>query len=304
MHAQQRVAELSRWQYGLVSSAQLAAAGVGPNAISAWASSGRLHRIHRGVYAVGHRALSREAHLLAAVLAVGRGAAVSHRSAGAVWDLLRDRGNRHRRVVDVITPRRVSRRPGITPHFAPRLHSRELMHWDRIPITTPARTLLDLAASLSEDRLRRVVRQAQADRLVVQYDLEEQLARVSAHTPGARRLAAVVAPGPTPTRSVMEDRMLDLLQRRGFPRPQPNVRIALPDRTVEVDFLYADRRLVLETDGDRFHGTRLAREADAARQAALETAGYRVVRLNWQQVDSEQDQTAARLRRIFGDETG
>jgi very-short-patch-repair endonuclease len=178
----------------------------------------------------------------------------------------------------------------------------DVMSWQRIPVTTPARTLLDLAAVVSPDVLRRAVRQAEVDGLARQRELERQLARAPRRRRGSRRLAAILELGPARTRSELEDRMLALLVAHGFPRPLTNAHVRALTRTVEVDFLFPELRLVLETDGDRYHGTRLAREADAARQADLEAAGYRVVRLNWRQVTAEQEQTVRRLRRIVGDQ--
>ena len=273
--------------------------GVEPHRIVAWTKAGRLHRVHNGVYAVGQPALSSEAHLLAAVLSVGPDAVMSHQSAALTWGFIRSAGDPRREAVDVSAPRRLNRRARIRTHFAPTLERQDRMFWDRIPITTPARTLRDLASVLSEDALRQAIRRAQVDKRTILRDLDEHLVRMRPCAPGARRLAAVLAEGPTPTRSELEDGMLALLARHGFPRPQVNVPLQLPGRQVEVDFLYPDRRLVLETDGDRFHGTRLAREADAARQADLETAGYRVVRLSYQQVIHDEQRTVARLRRIF-----
>lgn len=302
MQAPQSVALEARKQHGLVTSSQLRAAGVTANVTSAWVHSGRLHRIHHGVYAVGHRALSREAWLMAAVLAVAPDAAVSHRSAGRLWGLVRDRVDPRQTPVDVIAPRRARRRRGIRVHFAASLPRRDLTRYAGIPVTRPARTLLDIAAVLPTDALRRAVRQAEVDGLARQGDLDAQLARTPPRYPGVRRLAAIVALGPARTRSELEDRMLALLRRRGFPTPLINARVAGVANTVEVDFLFPDLRLVLETDGDRYHGTRLAREHDAARQADLEAAGYRVVRLNWRQVTAEEEQTVRRLRRIVGDQ--
>lgn len=303
MNAHKRVAATARRQYGLITAEQLRRLGVSADTTTCWARAGHLHRVHRGVYAVGHRALSREAHVLAAVLAIGPDAAVSHWSAARLWGLLPDRGDLRRDPVDVIVRRRLVRRKGIRAHFTSALHRADTMWWDRIPVTTPYRTLLDLASVLPEDRLRRAVRQAEVDRLVRQSGLEDQLARAPPHSPATRRLARVIAPGPTPTRSELEDAMLELLARHGFPRPQVNVPLQLPGRRVEVDFLFPQMQLVLETDGYRFHGTRLAAEADAARQADLETAGYRVVRLNYRQVIDDEQRTVARLRRIVDQQT-
>jgi very-short-patch-repair endonuclease len=302
VHAARRVAATAARQHGLVTTAQLLAAGIVPDTITAWVRRGQLHRVHRGVYSVGHRALGNEGWLLAAVLAIGSDAAISHLSAGRLWGVVRDRINVRRSAVDVASPRRVRRRPDIRTHHAPGLDCGDRMVFGRIPITTPARTLLDLAGLLPEDRLRRAVRQAEVERLVNRHDLRFQLSRAPAGRPASSRLAAVIAIGPAPTRSELEDRTLDLLLRHDFPRPLVNVHVQALHRSFEVDFLFPELRLVLETDGDRYHGTRLAREADAQRQADLEAAGYRVVRLNWRQVTREQDQTVRRLRRIVADQ--
>jgi hypothetical protein len=302
VHAARRVAATAARQHGLITTAQLLAAGIVADTITTWVRRGRLHRVHRGVYAVGHRALGDEGWLLAAVLAVGPDAAVSHLSAGRLWGVVRDRINVRRSAVDVISPRHVGRRPDIRTHYAPLLERGDRMLFGRIPITSPARTLLDLAGVIPEDRLRRAVRQAEVERLVNQEDLRFQLSRAPPSRPASSRLAAVIAIGPTPTRSELEDRTLDLLLRHDFPRPLINVAPPGLDRRLEVDFLFPDLRLVVEADGDRYHGTRLAREADAQRQADLEAAGYRVVRLNWRQVTREEDQTVQRLRRIVADQ--
>jgi hypothetical protein len=302
LHAGRRVAATAARQHGLVTTAQLLATGIASDTITAWLRRGRLHRVHRGVYSVGHRALGDEGWLLAAVLAVGPDAAVSHLSAGRLWGVVRDRIKVQRSAVYVISPRHVRRRPYIRTHHAPGLDRGDRMLFGRIPITSPARTLLDLAGLLPQDRLRRAVRQAEVERLVNRRDLEFQLSRAPAGRPAPCRLAAVIAVGPAPTRSELEDRTLDLLLRHDFPRPLINVAPPGLDRKLEVDFLFPDLRLVVEADGDRYHGTRLAREADAQRQADLEAAGYRVVRLNWRQVTREEGQTVRRLRRIVADE--
>ena len=156
-----------------------------------------------------------------------------------------------------------------------------------IPVTTVPRTLLDLADVVGEDRLRRAVREAFVRRRVDERRLRAAVERGNGRR-GARRLAALLADGPTATRSELEDRFLELLRAHGLPRP------------VEADFLFADARLVVETDGARFHDNRIAREADAMRQAMLEAAGYRVLRVTWRQVTREPQQTARRVRAALG----
>ncbi|HUB77054.1 MAG TPA: DUF559 domain-containing protein [Solirubrobacteraceae bacterium] len=168
-----------------------------------------------------------------------------------------------------------------------------------IPVTTVPRTLLDLADVVGEDRLRRAVREAFVRRRVDERRLRAAVERGNGRR-GARRLAALLADGPTATRSELEDRFLELLRAHGLPRPGVNVRLGGLPRPVEADFLFADARLVVETDGARFHDNRIAREADAMRQAMLEAAGYRVLRVTWRQVTREPQQTARRVRAALG----
>lgn len=257
---------------------------------------GRLHVVHRGVYAVGHGALAEHGRLLAAVLALGDGAVLSHISAAMLWGFWQpdqDDG------VDVTVARRLRQRPGIRVHAVRALDPGDITRRARISVTVPARTLLDLADVVRSDRaLRRSVHEAEVQRRVSHRQLQEQLDRAAGRR-GASRLSKLIAVGPAPTRSELEDRTLELMRRHGFPRPETNVRLATMAGPVEVDFHFPDCGLVVETDGDAYHGTRLAREADARKQALLEAAGYRVIRLLWSEVTREQEQTVVRLRRAL-----
>ncbi len=169
---------------------------------------------------------------------------------------------------------------------------------NRVPVTTVARTLLDLADVAGEPVLTRAVREALVQRRVDERALRVQLTRAGGRR-GAGRLASLIAPGPSPTRSVLEDRVLEMLRAHGLPPPAVNVVLGGLPRRVEVDFFYADASLILEADGARYHANRFARDADAARQAMLEAAGYRVLRLNWAQVTLDPDPTASRVRRAL-----
>jgi very-short-patch-repair endonuclease len=291
----QRIAALAEDQHGLVTAAQLRAAGVSSSSVSRRLQAGRLHSVHHGVYAVGHRAPNADARLHAAVLAVGGDAVLSHISAAGLWGLLRVELLDPSRPTDVITTRHLGRRRGIRVHRTPTLARRDTTRQSGIPVTTPARTLLDLAGVAPANWLGRAVREAEVLRLV---DVSQLLA-ASASRRGAARLRELVSDGPAPTRSELEDRTLDLMRRHGLPRPLVNATVRAGGRAYEVDFLFQEHRVIVEADGERYHGTALARRADAARQAALEVAGYRVVRLTWQQVTREGAQTAARLRRVI-----
>lgn len=288
------LAKLACRQHGVVTVRQLRACGLGDTAISHRVRAGRLHRLHRGVYAVGHAAVSWRGRYLAAVLAVGPHAVLSHRSAAVVWGLVEVRP----RLTDVTVARAARSRRGIRVHDVRRLDARDWTRAHGIPVTTVARTLLDLADVLGPGALRRVVREAYAQRRVDERQLHAMLIRARGRH-GAPRLEALVAPGPVATRSELEDRLLDLVLASGLPRPLVNAGLEGLPRRVEVDFLFAEAGLVVEADGARYHENRVARDADVARQAMLEAAGYRVLRVNWKQVTRQQDETVRRLRRAL-----
>ena len=166
------IAELAGRQHGMVGRAQLLALGVGRGAIDHRLACGRLHLVHPGVYAVGHRVVSTEGRWMAAVLASGRTAVLSHRSAGARWGL---RSNTRPRI-EVTVPRRRYARPGIQPHVA-QLPADEITVVEGIPVTTPPRTLLDLAAVLAPHTLRRAVDEAEMLRLSDSLSLADLVAR-------------------------------------------------------------------------------------------------------------------------------
>ena len=167
-----------------------------------------------------------------------------------------------------------------------------------IPITTATRTLLDLAGVLDDRSLARAVHEAEVQGLATNAELRVRL-RDSAARRGTPALRELVDDGPRPTRSALEDATLALLQRHGFPRPRTNTRLpGLPD-WVEVDFHFAGTGLVVEVDGDRFHSTHWRRRMDARKQALIEDAGYRVIRLTWEQVVHQEQQTVRRLRQAL-----
>ena len=293
----EQIARLASGRHGLVTAAELRAIGLSKQAIHDRARSGRLHRIHRGVYAVGHRAMNTEQLLQAAVLAVGDDAVLSHLSAAVLWGLVRP-SNLDLQRIDVATTRRLNPRRGIRLHLVGALPESDLTSRAGIPVTAAPRTLVDLAGVVAMPILRRAVRQAEVERLADLRAIDAQLG-LAACRRGVRQLRELVSAGPAPTRSVLEDRTLDLLRRHGFPRPLINATVRTADRRYEVDFLFPERKLIVEADGERYHAGHAARVNDAAKQAALETAGYRVVRLTWSQVVHQQAQTAERLRRIF-----
>lgn len=281
-------------QFGVVTGGQLRGLGMTQRAIEGRVAAGRLHRLHRGVYAVGHQNLSTNASFIAAVLAVGDGAALSHASAAALFGFAAaEHGPVH-----VTVARRVAQRKGIAVHPVRALPVEDTTRHHGIWTTTAARTLLDLAGVLTERALRRAVHEAEVQRRVNQRQLEDQLARANGRT-GAALLEAVVADGPTPTRSELEERTLELLIECGY-QPKTNACVEDVPGEPEVDFFFPEFRLVVEADGGRYHDTPHRRREDAKKQALLEAHGYRVIRVTWHQVTRKKEQTALRLAAATG----
>ncbi|MEK6277465.1 MAG: type IV toxin-antitoxin system AbiEi family antitoxin domain-containing protein [Actinomycetota bacterium] len=276
------LARLAERQHGVVARRQLFALGLGPRTIERRIARERLHRIHRGVYAVGHRSLSAHGHWLAAVLAAGPGAVLSHRSAAALWELRPAAGSR----IDVTVRARARRsRPRIAIHVTRDLRDRDRVQRAGIPVTSVARTLLDLGGMLSEAQLARAVEEAERlDRL----DLRA-IDDVCLRGRGRRGLGALLGvladhSDPVPlTRSELERAFLDLCHEHRLPLPRVNHFIA----GFEVDAVWLGQRLVVELDGYAFHRTRGAFERDRARDAALLLAGYRVLRFTHRRLERE-----------------
>jgi hypothetical protein len=283
------IARLAARQWGVVSLADLRAAGLSANAVAHRVRGGRLHPLHRAVYAVGHPAPPSEGRFLAAVLACGPGAALSHVSAAALWDLVPWDGRRPE-----VTAAACRAHPGIRTHRSALLDATDVTRHRGIPVTAPARTLLDVAAALDERALRRAVREAQARYRVTVGQLRAVLDRHAGRR-GARALARIVATGPAPTRSELEDVVLDLVLDAGFPHPQVNVPLVVGGRLLVPDFRWPDARVIVEADGAAWHEGSVAREDDAGRQALLERCGERVLRVTWRQAVLRPRETLARI---------
>jgi hypothetical protein len=274
-----------------VSRAQLAELGVSAATIDHWVRRSRLLVVHRGVYALGHGALRVEGRRLAAVLACGPGAVLSHRSAAAHWELLRTEQTR----ADVTTPRTRRAIPGIRLHRSRSLDEKDTTTHEGIPITTIARTLLDLAATVRADRLERALAQAERLQLYDHRAIENVLERSNGH-PGTGALARATAQEPKLTRSELEAMFLALVRRAGLPEPDANSSLDAPDHPgLEPDFYWPALRLVVETDGWETHGTKSAFRSDRRKDAALTAAGYRVMRFTYDDVVYEPDTVVARL---------
>lgn len=267
----------------MIENAELWACGLTRGGVMRRLKKGLLHEIHRGVYAWGHDGLEWRGRCLAAVKACGPGAALSHYSAAALWRLVEIDESRP---IDVTVPMRGAREiPGVSIHRT-RVPF-EVVSLDGIPVTTPARALLDFATMAPFDVLRRAVREAMARKRAGVRDLVAVRGRT-----GTKNLTKILADGYTPTRSELEDAVLDLIQHGGIAKPQINRR----DGNTMPDFRWPEQRLILEADGKAWHDHRLAREDDVSRQASLEAAGWRVLRVTWAQAIDQPQQTIARLK--------
>jgi hypothetical protein len=270
-----QAAELAATREGVLSIRELRTCGLDDHAVGVRVRNGWLHRLHRGVYAVGHAGVSLRGRFRAAVLACGNGTALGWFAAAADWEFIPWK----ERQIDVIVTRGGARRiEGVRVHRSRSLTRRDVEWRNEIWVTTPARTLLDLATVLSERALRRAARQAQALKLVTIAELVEIAERHNGHH-GAGRLRAVVMDGPAPTASPLEDTLLDLLDGAGIERPEINAPLRLGGRRIVPDFLWRARRLAIEADSVTWHDHKLTRENDADKQAILEAAGWRVVRV-------------------------
>ena len=285
------VSERAAGEWGVLSVSELLACGLSHSGVQRRVERGWLHRLHPGVYAVGHSAVSPEGRFLAAVKASGPSALLSHFSAAELQDFI-DAADRPPHVT-VPAPRR-RRPPGIRVHRTAVLLPQDVIRVQGIPVTTPARTIVDLAGYLTEKGLRRLVRRAQGERRVNVQQIVDTLDRLGSRR-GSGRLRKSLATGPAPTRSELENIVLDLILRGGFEHPDVNKPLMLGGRRVIPDFRWPVQRLVVEADGAAWHDNALARAEDAERQALLEAHGERVVRVTWNQAVAQPAQTLARL---------
>jgi very-short-patch-repair endonuclease len=283
-------------QHGIVSRRQLLDAGFSAKEITDRLARGALHSLHRGVYAVGHPVLTAQGSWLAAVLAYGPDAVLSHRSAAALWDLRPTAQT----AIDVIAPRGRHRRRGINLHLTRCLVPEQRTESKGIPCTTVARTLVDLGSVGDDTGVERAWRRAEMLGLLDVGAVHDALG-----TGHGRRGASVVRGlldeqgADAITRSELEERFLVLCRDAGLPRPAVNTRLEANGATYEVDFLWRTQRLVAETDGWGPHRTRDAFESDRRRDAALLVAGLRVVRFTWRKVTVEPDSVADTLRALL-----
>jgi very-short-patch-repair endonuclease len=292
-HRDHAVGGLADRQHGVVSRGQLLAARLGPGAIARGIDAGRLRPVFRGVYAVGHVALRREGWWMAALLACGEGAALSHRTAATIWGLTTgptfpidvttstDHGRKHRQ---------------ITSHRM-RLHPLDALLRDNLRLTTPSRTIVDLAATLEGRALREAVERAQDVRRFDPNDIRDTLARAPRRK-GTRRLEdlmTLMSPDEDNARSHLERLFLTLTRRAKLARPTTNHEIAGRRR----DFAWPDHGLVVETDGYRYHSSRAAKRRDNRRDRQLTALGWRPIRFTYEEVAFEPGVVGAELAELL-----
>jgi hypothetical protein len=276
----------------------LSEAGIEKDAARMRERAGRLHRIHQGVYAVGHPLLSRNGRLMAAVLACGPDAVLSHRSAAALWGIRSSTGTR----IDVTAPGRRGRSPaGIAAHRHGHLRPQDTTVAEGIACTTVARTLLDLAAVVTPRELANAVTEAEVLRLFDLSAIREVIGR-SRGRRGVARLRGAIDhqdPGSARANRGLERSFLALCLKARLPVPAVNALVDLGDLQVVADFAWRERRLVVETDGRQVHGTPRAFERDRARDQRLVLAGWRVLRVTWRQLTVEPERLVATLRALL-----
>ena len=288
------IAALATRQHGVVSREQLRRIGLGDDAIDWRIETKRLLPLHRTVYAVGHRRLSREGRYLAAVLATD--GVLSHCAAADLWEL---RATKERKTdVTVSTDRRGD--PSVRIH-RDALNRTEITTRQGVRITKPLRTMLDLAAVVTERELERAIRQAVYRRFTTTALLAEAVQQRAGRrgNKALRRALVNVGEAPGLTRSDLEDDFLRFLRKHRLPMPELNVEMQINGRPIEADCLWRDQRVIVELDGRNAHDSTPAFESDRARDSALTAALWRVVRVTSTRMHQDAKALARELRALL-----
>jgi very-short-patch-repair endonuclease len=293
--AWQHAGALADRQHGAISREQLRRLGFKDGAISHAVATGRLHRVFHGAYALGHQRIAKRGRLMAATLACGTGAVISHRSAGALLGLL-DKGPV---VIDVIAP--LSRGRGIVGIYLHRVRTPRLEEtgtFDDIPCTSPARTLVDLAGTVGEWTLRSAFERAARHEML---DIAAIERSIDPRRRGMKVLLKLIEEwrGAAPLlgkrgrlKSPLEAKVLPLVIGRDLPAPLFNAPVQIANGRIEVDFLWPDHRFALEADSRDFHGIAVAFERDRWRDRELMRAGYSTLRVTNRQAEQETEEIA------------
>jgi very-short-patch-repair endonuclease len=293
------VAALAERQHGVVSRAQLRGIGMGEGAIDYAIASGRLFPLFRGTFGVGHSLVGSHGRMLAASLACGAETVISHGSAAFLLGLWESKpGTLH-----VIAPKQAGRKiQGVRRHHVPPPSGGEVVEHELIPCTSPARTIVDLAGGVGEGSLRRTIEQAAVLRLLDVSEVDAIL--LGPRRRGSRRLRRILEEWrrypELRLRSRMEAKLLPLLSQAGLPIPGCNEMLRIGEQSFEIDFLWRRQHLVVETDGGQFHDNPQAQARDLARNRALAGAGFRVLRLRWEELRDRPEATIAKIQRLLG----
>jgi very-short-patch-repair endonuclease len=288
------IAQLASRQHGVVALRQLVDLGAKPSTVRGWVATGLLVRMHHGVFAVGHDSLRREAHYIAAVLACGPGSVLSHRSGAAHIGVRASPPS----FVEVSSPFAVGRgREGLRVHDGRRLLPDEIMELEGIPCTTLARTLIDLAAVVSE---RAIAAAVEASERLELFDLRSLSVLLGRHqgrrgTAKLRRVLAAFNAEVLRARTESEARLFHLCVDEGLPAPLVNRLVDAGPERFEVDCHWPHARLVVEVDSP-YHDTTAAGVRDAARDAALRRHGWTVIRCRWADIVINPEPLLTKLR--------
>jgi very-short-patch-repair endonuclease/predicted transcriptional regulator of viral defense system len=289
------LAELASRQHGVVARWQLVTAGVGRGAIDDRIGR-RLHLIHRGVYAVGYPVSDIKSRWMAAVLAGGPDAVLSHRSAAQLWGLRSPSDHRS----EVTRPTFFRSHSRICAHRSV-LPDDERTVVNGIPVTTVPRTVVDLAAVGTRRQVERALNEVEVRRLTDRLSIPELLARYPRRrgTAVLRDLLGEGAEAGGVTRNDFEEAFVPLLDSHGLPRPQLNADVAVAGRFFSADCLWQRERLIVELDSRAVHGTRRAFESDRERDRLLMVDGWRVMRITWRQLRNQRGSIASDLRKAL-----
>jgi len=293
---QRIVARLAKRQHGVVSWVQLRAAGISPTVIDRRCRRGAWVRLHVGVYAIGHAPLARRGWQLAAVLACGRGALLSHAGAAELWRLVPGASRDHHVTVPTAGGRR---QPGVIVHRRPDLDPAVATSRDGVPVTEAAQAILDTAATVGRRATEKMLDQAERQRLC---DLDQVQAALSrnAGQRGAGVLRAALTErleGTADTRSPLEELFWGLCLREGLPRPRVNVVV----HGLTVDFHWPAHGVAVETDGWDSHRTPERLQQDVRRNNRLALAGVFLLRFTYSDVTRQAKGTAAQVRSALRD---
>lgn len=285
------LADLATAQHGVVSAPQLLALGYAERTISKWAAAGRLHRLHQGVYALGHRRLTWHSRCWAGVLGAEANevdevvwpAVASHGSAAYLWGIYRYAPER----IDVTAPIRRRAKREFRVHFSSILAPEDRGEREGVPVTAVPRTLLDLAIRANPVQIERLLERVEELGLFDLRALESVLDRAGGHRGRGRlrRALALYQPDPTFTRSRFEKRFRRLVRAAGIPAPSMNLNVS----GYELDAYWPDLRFAVELDLFETHGSRAAFERDRLRQEELKLLGVEMIRVTKPRLDREPD---------------